>query len=80
MKGCTLTSEDIFKGSNIDILEDTSDKKDAKDCLKVFHFLFYFLKKWLSLCFMKEMAEDAQDVDFFSSVLSMSWYCIFYPA
>ena len=51
MKGCTLTSEDNFKGSNIDILEETSDKKDAKDCLKVFHFLFYFLKKWLSLCY-----------------------------
>ena len=88
VKDSIFTGEDISKRSNFDDLKKcivemtTTDIGDMKAGLKV--SLGFVLKKLVKIMkgqyIMKNMMKEAQEVDFFSSVLASNWDFIFYTA
>ncbi|GFR59620.1 histone-lysine N-methyltransferase SETD8-A [Elysia marginata] len=88
VRGSDFLGEDILKRSNFDALKEcilkltTSETGEMKAGLKV--SLEFVLKKLVKIMkgqyIMKNMMQEAEEVDLFSSVLSMSWDFIFYTA
>ena len=88
VRGSDFSGEDILKRSNFDDLKEcilnltTTETGEMKAGLKV--TLGFVLKKLVKIMkgqyIMKNMMKEPEEVDLFSSVLTMSWDFIFYTA